>query len=82
MNQAFDNSKDNPATGDAIDDDYVSRPGQNEIKVQKDSAPVEDPIDPNTADSDAQLAKDDKDAIDSSNIVEGRTRGETKSKGS
>lgn len=49
-------SGDAPA-GDAQDNDYVSRPGQGEIKVQSDSAKVEDPIDPATADSDAQLGK-------------------------
>ncbi|KAL8785966.1 MAG: hypothetical protein Q9213_003042 [Squamulea squamosa] len=57
------------------DNDYASRTGQTEIPVQKDEAPVEDPIDPATADSDQALAQDDKDAIDKSNIVGGRTRG-------
>ncbi|KAI9805468.1 MAG: hypothetical protein M1825_000719 [Sarcosagium campestre] len=42
--------------------------------VQRDEK-VDDPIDPNTADSDEQLARDDNDAIDESNIVEDRTRG-------
>ena len=41
--------------GDAGDNDYASRTGQNFIPVQKDEAPVEDPIDPETADSDEQL---------------------------
>lgn len=36
--------------------DYVSRPGQKDtIPVQSDDAPVEDPIDGETADSDQQL---------------------------
>jgi len=39
----------------AGDNEYVSRTGQSEIPVQKDNAPVEDPIDPKTADSDEQL---------------------------
>jgi hypothetical protein len=43
--------------GDPTDNDYVSRTGQSQIKVQKDEAPVEDPIDPATADSDAQLGR-------------------------
>lgn len=43
--------------GDAQDNDYVSRPGQSEVKVQSDSAPVEDPIDEATADSDEQLGR-------------------------
>ncbi|KAI9724330.1 MAG: hypothetical protein M1812_000398 [Candelaria pacifica] len=89
--------------GDSKDNDYASRTGQSHIPVQKDEKPVEDPIDPATADSDATLgqlnvslssiffhgytlssqsicidittAADDKDAIDSSNIIGGRTRG-------
>lgn len=88
--------------GDVQDNDYKSRTGQSEIPVQSDDAPVEDPIDPANADSDAQLGKnphsfdhlrmvqlthpvteaDDKNAIDSSNIIEGgRTRGATKQSG-
>ena len=36
--------------------DYISRTGQKEyIPVQKDDVPVEDPIDANEADTDAQL---------------------------
>ena len=41
--------------GDKQDNDYVSRTGQSEIPVQKDEASVEDPIDPNQADSDETL---------------------------
>ena len=41
--------------GDASDDSYKSRTGQSHIPVQSDSAPVEDPIDPATADSDETL---------------------------
>ena len=40
-----------------MDNDYASRTGQSEIPVQKDDAPVEDPIDPSTADSDQTLGK-------------------------
>lgn len=47
----------NIPSGDAGDNDYASRTGQYQIPVQKDEAPVEDPIDPNTADSDEQLGK-------------------------
>lgn len=44
--------------GDAQDNDYVSRPGESDtIPVQSDNAKVEDPIDAETADSDAQLGK-------------------------
>ena len=41
--------------GDAGDNDYKSRTGQSHIPVQSDQAPVEDPIDPATADSDETL---------------------------
>jgi len=61
---------------DPTDNSYVSRTGDSEIPVQKDEAPVEDPIDGNIADSDQQLERDDKDAIDTDNIIKGgRTRG-------
>jgi hypothetical protein len=50
----------NDFTGDApignvSDSNYMSRTGQSHILVQKDDAPVEDPIDPATADSDETL---------------------------
>lgn len=43
--------------GDAMDNDYTSRTGQKQapVPVQKDSDPVNDPIDPVTADSDETL---------------------------
>lgn len=49
-------NQDIPA-GVARDNDYVSRSGQSQIPVQKDEAPIEDPIDPATADTDEQLGK-------------------------
>lgn len=49
-------NQDIPA-GDVGDNDYASRSDQYQVPVQKDEAPVEDPIDANTADSDAQLGK-------------------------
>jgi len=66
------------------ENDYSSRQGQDksQVPVVKDDAKVEDPIDENTADSDEQLAKDDKDAIDESNILDERTRGAAKKEGS
>ena len=42
-------------SGDAGDNDYKSRTGQSHIPVQSDQAPVEDPINPATADSDETL---------------------------
>ncbi|KAF2500624.1 hypothetical protein BU16DRAFT_557080 [Lophium mytilinum] len=65
-------------TPDVADDTYKSRTGQNEIPVQSDNAPVNDPIDADTANSDEQLVRDDQDAIDKSNIIEDRTRGAAK----
>lgn len=41
--------------GDVKDNSYVSRSGQYQIPVDKDNAPVADPIDPATADSDETL---------------------------
>lgn len=42
-------------SGSKIDNDYASRTGQYQIPVQKDEAPVADPINPDTADSDQTL---------------------------
>lgn len=42
-------------TGDVKDNSYTSRSGQYQIPVQKDEYPVDDPIDPATADSDETL---------------------------
>ncbi|KAM3413549.1 hypothetical protein BST61_g11538 [Cercospora zeina] len=75
-------SADVPA-GDAQDNEYASRTGQNEygIPVVKDDAGVEEGGYGVHADSDAQLEKDDRD-VDTSNILESRTRGAAKGKGS
>ncbi|KJX92297.1 hypothetical protein TI39_contig5875g00011 [Zymoseptoria brevis] len=69
-------------SGSVTNDDYVSRPGQKDtIPVQSDDAGVEDPIDAETADSDATLEKDEQAAMDKSNIIDERTRGAAKQKG-
>ncbi|KAM0714304.1 hypothetical protein Q7P37_010091 [Cladosporium fusiforme] len=68
-------------SGDFQDNDYKSRTGQNQIPVQSDDKTIEDPIDGNTADSDAQLEADDKNAIDQGNVINERTRGAAKSGG-
>lgn len=39
----------------APDNDYVSRPGQSEIPVERDTDQVESGVNPETEDSDAQL---------------------------
>ncbi|KAK6213183.1 hypothetical protein QIS74_09185 [Colletotrichum tabaci] len=63
-------------TGEVSDNEYVSRQGDRQpIDVVSDETKVEDPTDPEIADSDAQLERDDKEAIDKSNIVKERTRG-------
>ncbi|EPE36504.1 hypothetical protein GLAREA_08667 [Glarea lozoyensis ATCC 20868] len=65
-------------TGAVQDNDYTMRSSQKggPIPVQSDDAKIEDPIDAEVADSDQQLVKDDKEAIDQSNIISGgRTRG-------
>jgi hypothetical protein len=49
--------QDEAPTGDVRDNDYTSRSGQYQIPVQKDEAPVEDPIDAKTADTDEQLGR-------------------------
>lgn len=64
---------------DTQDDSYVSRTGQSEVPVDSDNKDVKGGYeDAEQADSDAQLKKDDTDAIDSSNIIEERTRGASK----
>jgi hypothetical protein len=84
--------------GDSTNNAYASRAGQSEVPVINDDAPVEDPIEHTTADSDESLGvlaspshltivlikcsvQDDKEAIDSSNIIESRTRGAAKKAG-
>ncbi|KAI9888690.1 MAG: hypothetical protein M1814_006500 [Vezdaea aestivalis] len=61
-------------------DDYVPKQGKSDF-VQKDDAPVQDPIDSESADSDKTLAQDEDVAIDSSNIIKERTRGAAPSEG-
>ncbi|MBE7181056.1 MAG: hypothetical protein INR71_07585 [Terriglobus roseus] len=68
--------------GDASDNDYVSRTGQSHIPVQADDKPVDDPVPADgSADSDEYLERDEREAIDESNIVDGRTRGAAKQAG-
>jgi len=71
----------NPAGQVPADNDYASRTGQSEIPVVKDETAINDPIDRATADSDATLQADEKDAMDQSNIIQERTRGAAKSSG-
>ncbi|KAI2620456.1 hypothetical protein GGR54DRAFT_639489 [Hypoxylon sp. NC1633] len=64
------------SSNDTTDDSYVSRPGHKgeEVPVQSDQERVEDPINEVEADTDEQLVRDDKEAIDTSNIIDERTR--------
>lgn len=55
--QQNDAVTDGVPAGDSKDNDYTSRTGQYQIPVQKDDAPVEDPINPATADSDETLGR-------------------------
>ncbi|KAH7034686.1 uncharacterized protein B0I36DRAFT_346589 [Microdochium trichocladiopsis] len=70
-------SSENAPSGEYSDESYVSRTGQKQgpIPVTSDREQVEDPINPETADSDEQLERDDADAIDESNVIDERTRG-------
>ena len=54
-----DQTGDGVPGGDSKDNAYASRPSQGHIPIQSDDAPVEDPIDPVTADTDEQLSKPD-----------------------
>ena len=71
---------DGPA-GDPQHNEYISRTGQSQIPVQKDGASIDDPIDPATADTDEQLARDEQEALDKDNVISSRTRGATKKAG-
>ena len=62
------------ATLSTTDNDYASRTGQSQIPVQKDDAPVEDPIDAATADSDAVLRKSFLLLVENVCSFQGRTR--------
>ncbi|KAI1138123.1 hypothetical protein F5Y05DRAFT_385237 [Hypoxylon sp. FL0543] len=68
---------DEAPSGNVADNSYVSRSGHKneQIPVQSDGDLVEDPINEGKADSDEQLERDDRDAIDKSNIIDERTRG-------
>ncbi|RKU46263.1 hypothetical protein DL546_006483 [Coniochaeta pulveracea] len=68
---------DEAPSGIVADQSYTSS-DQDPVPVVKDDAGVEDPLhntDDQDANSDAQLERDDKEAIDESNIIDERTRG-------
>ncbi|KAK4460503.1 hypothetical protein QBC42DRAFT_298560 [Cladorrhinum samala] len=63
----------NEAPTGLVDDASYKTKGNESIPVVDDKAPVEDPINARTADSDKQLEKDDREAIDPDNIIKGTT---------
>ncbi|KAK8101146.1 uncharacterized protein PG998_007447 [Apiospora kogelbergensis] len=69
-------------SGEVVDNSYVSRSGhKNEpLNVVSDQERVAEPVDAE-ADTDEQLARDDNEAIDRDNILDERTRGAGKPKG-
>ncbi|KXJ96136.1 hypothetical protein Micbo1qcDRAFT_201455 [Microdochium bolleyi] len=69
-------SSENAPSGEYNDESYVSRTGQKDgpIPVTSGNESVESPYKDGAADSDAQLERDEKDAIDESNIIDDRTR--------
>ncbi|KAJ4399457.1 hypothetical protein N0V85_006013 [Neurospora sp. IMI 360204] len=66
--------------GQVNDPSYKTK-GTEAVPVIDDDAPVEDPVRPEEADSDDQLAKDEAEAIDKSNIIDEKTRHATKPAG-
>ncbi|OOQ90997.1 hypothetical protein PEBR_02089 [Penicillium brasilianum] len=67
-----------PVPGFEPDDSWAREPNpdlQDIVPVQRDEQPVEDPIQPPDSNSDQQLAQDEREAVDQSNILRGeRTR--------
>ncbi|EAA26855.1 hypothetical protein GE21DRAFT_5148 [Neurospora crassa] len=64
----------NEAPSGQVNDPSYKTKGTEAVPVIDDNAPVEDGLLPEEADSDRQLAKDDTEAIDESNIIEEKTR--------
>ncbi|KAI1387656.1 uncharacterized protein F4822DRAFT_289591 [Hypoxylon trugodes] len=64
--------------GQVYDSSYATQGRRDDaaIPVIKDDDNVEDPINLQDADSDKQLERDDAEAIDKSNVLKERTRGE------
>ncbi|KAH8798604.1 hypothetical protein F5884DRAFT_758676 [Xylogone sp. PMI_703] len=61
--------------GDTVDNSYASGGSNEPVPVLKDEEPVEQPNNERNPDSDEALERDEKDAIDKSNIMKGdRTR--------
>jgi len=59
--------------GQVNDPSYKTK-GTEAVPVVDDDAQIEDPMKPGSADSDKQLERDDREAIDKGNIMKERTR--------
>ncbi|KAI0431895.1 hypothetical protein F5Y09DRAFT_354423 [Xylaria sp. FL1042] len=69
-------------TGQLNDDSYATQNKNAEsVPVVSDEASIEDPVRPGQADSNAQLDRDEREAINKTNIVESRLRGNEPRKG-
>ncbi|EAW14290.1 uncharacterized protein ACLA_073250 [Aspergillus clavatus NRRL 1] len=63
-----------PVPADVIDNSYVGETRSellNQVPVQRDEASYDDPMQPPYSNSDQQLADDEREAIDRSNILSG-----------
>ncbi|RHZ58939.1 uncharacterized protein CDV56_106089 [Aspergillus thermomutatus] len=63
-----------PVSADVVDNSYVGETRselRNQVPVQRDEAPYEDPMQPPYSNSDQQLDDDEREAIDQSNIMSG-----------
>ncbi|KAI4869724.1 hypothetical protein F4820DRAFT_365265 [Hypoxylon rubiginosum] len=63
-------------SGTVADDSYVSRSGpkNEEVSVQSDRERVEDPVEESVVESGLRLGRDEREAIDTANIIDDRTR--------
>ncbi|KAI1347443.1 hypothetical protein F5Y01DRAFT_295124 [Xylaria sp. FL0043] len=69
-------------TGQVNDDSYTTENKNTEsVPVVSDEAAIEDPVRPEQADTNEQLDRDDREAIDESNILKDRLRGNEPKKG-
>ncbi|GLB06896.1 hypothetical protein AtubIFM57258_002215 [Aspergillus tubingensis] len=67
-----------PVSGTYRDNSYAheTRSGlRNQVPVTRDDDIYEDPMQPPYSNTDQQLAQDEDEAIDQSNVIQGRTRG-------
>ncbi|KAE8381178.1 hypothetical protein BDV26DRAFT_255876 [Aspergillus bertholletiae] len=63
-----------PISSDFSDNSYANKPGyglKDQIPVQSDQYGFEDPVQPPYSNSDQQLAQDEREAVDRSNILRG-----------